>query len=62
MIDLTTLFKDTGFNQNYSAKPDTYGTEYAPGHGSHIHHGKTLRTAQREIQANRPPSKPGGEK
>jgi hypothetical protein len=59
MIDLVNYLKAGGFNQIYSDNDRTYGTQWAPGHGSHLHAGKNKETAQRERQKATPPNRPG---
>jgi hypothetical protein len=54
MIDLTNALKGNGFDQNYSAKPSMYGTQYAAGHGSHIHFGKTRSTLKPRTKRTAP--------
>jgi RHS repeat-associated protein len=49
MLDLVRIFKQNGFNQNYSDNDNGLGVSYAPGHMNHIHFGKTAHTAQCEI-------------
>jgi hypothetical protein len=39
--NLVDTAKQNGFNQNYSARPKDFGTQYAPGHQNHLHLGKT---------------------
>lgn len=39
--NLVDAAKQNGFNQNYSARPKDFGTQYATGHKNHLHLGKT---------------------
>lgn len=57
MHDLISLFKANGFNEIYSDNNVSYGVSWAPGHGNHIHMGKTAATSKEEIQENTPPKK-----
>ena len=59
MGDLIGDFQQNGFNQIYSDNDQSYGTQWAPGHGSHIHMGKNISTAQSEHRATTPPKQPG---
>jgi hypothetical protein len=49
MRTLVNIFKENGFNQNYSDNDVGLGTQWAPGHQNHIHIGKDLHTARCEI-------------
>jgi len=49
METMVNIFTENGFNQNYSDDDKVYGTNWAPGHDTHIHFGKTLHLGQCEI-------------
>jgi RHS repeat-associated protein len=49
METMVNIFKENGFNQNYSDNDGVYGTSWAPGHDTHIHFGKTSHLGQCEI-------------
>ena len=48
MKALVRIFRENGFNQNYSDNTDL-GVNYAPGHKNHIHFGKSPQVGQCEI-------------
>jgi RHS repeat-associated protein len=50
---LVDIAEQNGFNQNYSARPQSFGTLYAPGHGSHLHIGTTKPVEQKIKPPNR---------
>jgi hypothetical protein len=56
MADLISIFKQAGFNQNYSDNNVSYGVQWAPGHANHIHFGKTAATSREEIRKATPPN------
>jgi len=50
---LVDMAKGNGFNQNYSARPKDFGTQYAPGHENHLHLGTTKSVQQKIIPPNK---------
>jgi RHS repeat-associated protein len=50
---LVDIAKDNGFNQNYSARPKDFGTQYAPGHDNHLHLGTTKPVVKKATPPNK---------